>query len=183
MSDGLVFSITFLFLLNILLTMTVFSMLMPVFGQTPTTVTPNTGNLKFQEQDAFIVIPPEELPPQYQQQLLQSQAQQSSISNDDVLKFLAGMAGGSLTGLWARFKSITEKKQIIQKTENIEEVQREQSTQIIKGAEVDDKLADQVYENMGKDEAAKITDKPAIKKTNLEANKIEAAQTAAKIGK
>jgi len=161
--------------------MTLFSMLLPVFGQQAptTTVTPNTGNLKFQEQKAFIVIPPDQLPAT----VYTPAATQTAVSNDDIFKFLAGMAGGSLTGLWARFKGITDKKQMVQKTENIEEVQREQSTQIVKGAEVDDKLADQVYENMGKDEAAKINDKPAIKKVNLEANKTEAVATAAKIGK
>jgi hypothetical protein len=152
-----------------------------VFGQTPTTtVTPNTGNLKFQEQKAFIVIPPDQIPAQYQQQL---QAQQpGAISNDDIMKFVAGMAGGSLTGLWARFKGIMDKKQIAEKTENIEQIQREHSVQIVKGAEVDEKIATQVYENM-EDKGAKINDKPGIQLKTLVDNKTEAATTAAKVGK
>ncbi len=68
---------------------------------------------------------------------------------------------------------------VSKKADRNEEISREQSAQIVKGAEVDRKLADQVYENMP-DKGESINDKPEIQLRVLNDNVDEAVKTATK---
>ena len=65
------------------------------------------------------------------------------------------------------------------KTRLLNKTVKENSAQIVKGADVDATIAKQVFENMA-DKGASIQDKPEIKLETLSKNKEEATETASK---
>ncbi len=149
----------------------------PVPQPTPTSPAPN---LQYLPQKAYVQayapengIPASNQPLQVVPQTVPAPVAPASTPlgiPNDILSYIAmGSAG------LAYFKTHILGK----KTDKVEEVTREQSAQIVKGAEVDRSIADQVYENMT-DKGVSIKDKPEIKLETLAANKEEAVKTATK---
>lgn len=144
----------------------------PVPAPTPTAPVPN---LQYLPQKSYIqtFVPEQGVPLAQPATSLPQYTNQSSTGPFDMQTIL------SIVSLLAGGGALVKSKLVGDKTNKVEEVSREQSQQIIKGAEVDKSIADQVYKNMT-DGGANIKDKPEIKLETLTANKDEAVKTASK---
>lgn len=152
---------------------------LPTPVSTPTPTSPNP-NLQYLPQKAYVQayapengIPLNSQPLQIVPQVVPAPVQ----NNSNILDQFGGTAG--VMAMLASAGIYLKTRVLDKKTEKNAEVTREQSAQIVKGAEVDQKIADRVYKNMS-DGGASINDAPEIKLETLAANKEEAVKTATK---
>ena len=157
----------------------------PTVTNQPTPTTP-TPNFQYLPQKAYVQpfkpevgIPENSIPltavPQVVPQQIPVQPVQNNSSN--IIDSLGGIGG--ITAMLGAAGVYFKTRVLDKKTDKIDDTTKQQSQQIVKGAIVDQKIADQVYQNMG-EEANKINDKPEIKLENLKANIDEATETATK---
>ena len=145
----------------------------PTPSQTPIQIQPNP-NFEYLPQKAYVqTYKPEIGIPVGQQPLtavpqVQVQPVQSQASN--VLDQFGGVAG---------IMAMAGAAGVYLKTRLLNKVVKENSAQIVKGADVDATIAKQVFENMP-DKGLSIQDKPEIRLDNLNKNKEEATETATK---
>ena len=92
---------------------------------------------------------------------------------------LGGFDIGSIMSMVIAAGSGLFAKMGIDKARKVEEISKEQSTQIVQSKQVEQSLAKQVYDNMP-DKGASIQDAPEIRLETLADNKEEALKTAAK---
>ena len=152
----------------------------PTPSPTPIQIQPNP-NFEYLPQKAYVqTYKPEIGIPVGQQGLtavpqvqVQPAVQSNTIAGFDMTEIFGII--GTLVGAGAYLKGHLVGK----KTDKVEETTKEQSVQIVKGADVDATIAKQVFENMT-DKGLSINDKPEIKLENLNKNKEEATETAAK---
>jgi hypothetical protein len=154
----------------------------------PTPTQPNP-NLQYLPQKAFVYsfAPESGVPPATPMQALPvtptvtpSVPVQQPVavqSGGSIIDSLGGYTG--ITAMLAAAGVYLKTRVLDKKTEKVAEVTREQSAQIVKGAQVDQKISEQVYENMT-DKGESINDKPQIKLETLKDNVEEATKTATK---
>jgi hypothetical protein len=152
----------------------------PVPEATPTSPAPN---LQYLPQKAYVQsyapeigIPTPNTPLQAVPQVQTVQpvpVQQNTVGGFDIGSIMGYLAAIGSAGAYLKGHIVGKK------ADKNEEVTREQSQQIIKGTEVDQSIANQVYQNMA-DGGASIHDKPEIKLENLAKDREEAIKTATK---
>ena len=146
---------------------------------TPTPTSPNP-NLQYLPQKAYVqaYAPENGIPStsgalQVVPQVVPVQNQTASIGGLDIGSIMGYLAAIGSAGAYIKGHLVGKK------TDKVEETTKEQSAQIVKGAVVDEKIAERVYKNMS-DGGTSINDAPEIRLDKLVENKEEALETASK---